>query len=644
MARAHAVALGLVTLAGALAVAAIGGALVVGMSYSEAVDYYLVTNAAIGLVAVPSGYLVLRSLPGHRIGWLLVGLGLAPLASAAAVPLRIHGVAQGWPEPALRLLVTVEMGAWGLGLFFCLPMALLLFPDGRLPGRRWRPVLWYVVLVTVVGSYATGSTPDLGADSYLVLPGHEVAEGLLGFSVLVWPLTIAAPVVRFRRAPPLVRRQLMWLMLAVLVAIGLNVPWAFALHSGAAILFILAFAVIPPAMAIGLVRPDVLDVRLAVARLALYELLTAAVVLLYLGLVALLEMLLSGAGAPVLATVAVALAFNPIRVRLQRAVDRTFYGSARDPVRAMSAVGSQLSGGDLGAILEAVRDSLRVPYAAVEAGDLVVTSGTPGSPLHRIRLADRDGDVGALVVGARWGQGRLTAADRGVLELIATPLSVAVRATSLATEVQASRTRVVAAAAEERRRLHRELHDSLGPVLTGAALTADSAAMAAVGDPARAERLATELAAQLRQAIADVRRLVYGLRPPVLDELGLVAALRCQEGRLGHLGLHVETLTRLPVLPAAVEVAAYRIASEAITNVVRHSGASRAVVTLAAESDGLRLVVADDGPTHAPGDWAQGVGLESIRQRVKDLGGDCEAGPTPDGGRVSVLLPLQVGS
>jgi signal transduction histidine kinase len=135
-----------------------------------------------------------------------------------------------------------------------------------------------------------------------------------------------------------------------------------------------------------------------------------------------------------------------------------------------------------------------------------------------------------------------------------------------------------------------------------------------------------------------VRRIVYGLRPPVLDEVGLVGALRRQEGQLGRLALDVDAPGDLPVLPAAVEVAAYRVASEAVTNVARHARATHAVVSLRAEPDCLRLVVTDDG--RADAGWTAGVGLRSMEERVAEVGGRFVAGPTPTGGRVEAVLPL----
>lgn len=302
-------------------------------------------------------------------------------------------------------------------------------------------------------------------------------------------------------------------------------------------------------------------------------------------------------------------------------------------------MGERLADEDLQSVVEWLREALRVPYASIAAGDRqLAAAGEPPQHQYVTTLRHQGQVLGVLTVGARWGERDLSAADRRLLALLAQPLSVAVRASLLARQLQETSTRVREAATEERRRLHRELHDSLGPVLTGAALKADSVALSALSDPLRAERLGGELSAQLREAIADVRRLVYGLRPPVLDEMGLVAALQRQQDSLGEVDLDVRAPTGLPPLPAAVEVAAYRVASEAVTNVVRHTSAHHVVLSLAVEATRLRLTVVDDGGSCGP--WNPGVGLQSMRQRVLDLGGHYEAGPTDQGGRVAVLLPL----
>lgn len=634
------VALGLFITAVALAAVAVVGALWVGLDRAAVLSTYLLTNTAIGLSAAPCGLLIARARPRNPIGWLFLVLAIAPLLTAAAAPFLDPGPAAGWPEWSNRLISTVFMFSWPWGVFVALPIVLQLFPTGRPVSPAWRLGIWFTLATGVLGAYGTGPDPEMGGSPYLVFPGHEVIESLLPLTVVVWPVSIASLVVRYRRGDEVTRRSVLWLLLAVLVALGLNLPWAFSDHVGGEILLLLAFPLIPIASTIAVLRLHLFDVRLVVSRVLLYELLTVGAVTVYLGLVALLERALRGTGTPVLATVAVALLFNPARTRLQRAIDSVMYGAGRDPARAVTELGPRLAGTDLESILDGLREALRLPYAVIDIDGHRVTSGHPtdGQVLHGIPLLHGAEAIGQLEVAARWGERRLPAPDRALLDVLGPPLAVAARATLLAEELRASRERLVRATEEERRRLHRELHDSLGPVLTGAALTADSAALAAPTDAARAERLASELAGQLRQAIVEVRRIVYGLRPPVLDQLGLVGALRQHQGWLGQLELTVDAPQALPPLPAAVEVAAYRIATEAVTNVVRHAHAHHTVISLRANGGRLDLSVSDDGASSTG--WIPGVGLASIRERATEVGGQCEVGPTRNGGRVAVALPL----
>ena len=199
----------------------------------------------------------------------------------------------------------------------------------------------------------------------------------------------------------------------------------------------------------------------------------------------------------------------------------------------------------------------------------------------------------------------------------------------------------IAAREEERRRLRRELHDGLGPTLTGIAFAADAAANPIDTDPG-VERLLTSLRRDSRTALADVRRIVDDLRPPALDELGLVGALRQRadqfswraDGASVHVQLDVPD--EVPALPAAIEVATYRIATEALTNVVRHSRATGAVVRLRCD-ERLDLSITDDGPPN--GAWAPGVGLHAMRERAAELGGSFRAGPSPTGWPGAGFLP-----
>ena len=253
--------------------------------------------------------------------------------------------------------------------------------------------------------------------------------------------------------------------------------------------------------------------------------------------------------------------------------------------------------------------------------------------------------LGELVVQLRPGESRAAVADRRVLDLLAGPISVAGRAGLLADELGRSREQAINAREEERRRLRRDLHDGLGPVLTGVVLNAEAALRLVESDPTRSAELIGALREQASGALTDIRRLVYDLRPPALDSLGLVGALQeyamllTRRADGAPLAVHVRATTAIPDLPAAVEVASYRIVTEALTNVTRHSSASSATVTLAVEGSVLVVTVDDDG-LNLRGGWQPGVGLTSIQERTAELGGQCTIQTDRTGGRITVRLPM----
>ena len=255
----------------------------------------------------------------------------------------------------------------------------------------------------------------------------------------------------------------------------------------------------------------------------------------------------------------------------------------------------------------------------------------------------RGARVGTLIVRLRRGEHRLHDSDRHTLELISTPLAVALHATALREQVQHARTATVEAGAAERVRLQRELHDGLGPALTSVTFQADAASNLIRRDADAAERLLQDVRAELRLALDDLRRVVYGLRPIELATLGLLGAARERAGAMSRddrrrLGVEVVAPERLPALSPAVELAAYRIVTEALTNVVRHSDATACVVTLSAEED-LLVCVRDNG--HAPASWRSGVGLLSITERAEELGGSAWAKPGDGGWEVVARLPVR---
>jgi signal transduction histidine kinase len=251
----------------------------------------------------------------------------------------------------------------------------------------------------------------------------------------------------------------------------------------------------------------------------------------------------------------------------------------------------------------------------------------------------QDEVIGRLLAGRR-GTQRFRASDRRLLADLARQAGVAAHAVQLTLALQRSRAALVTAREEERRRLRRDLHDGLGPALSGVTLGLHAATANVRRDPDHAVSQLTALQGQMQDAVADIRRLVYGLRPPALDELGLALAIRREAARLegGGLTIEVEVVPeQLGQLPAAVEAAAYRIASEALTNVSRHAGATHCVVRLSRGRE-LAVEVRDDG--RGMDGRPAGVGLAGMRERAAELGGVCRVEALEPGTRVFARLPI----
>jgi signal transduction histidine kinase len=547
-----------------------------------------------------------------------------------------------------------------------IPLALVLFPDGRLPGRGWRWLVVAIGLGGVIWTCAGVLDPYGGLTAEIGIPGYPAWAG---FRQIVWFLAVGSVLVvgtyagalvalllRYRRAPDQVRRQMLWLLQALVVIIASSIVEQ-VLGIQSLILGVLPILLIPLAITIAVLRHQLLDIRLVVSRSVLYLLLTGAVIAGYLALVTVLEATVRrqvSLNSSVVATLVIALAFNPVRVWLQRLVQRAFYGARKDPVRAIAEVGAHLgkvgvsAGSGLPGVLEALCRVMRFPAAAIVVdGNQIAMYGEPPAARHAITLRSGHNVLGELLVGLRAGEHRLDATDEKVLTLLTAPLAVAVQAGRLAEELQDSRERVISGREEERRRIRRDLHDGLGPVLTGVVLNADAARLLLESDPDRSAALLAGLRDQTIGAIEEIRRLVYELRPPALDGMGLVGALREYAATLSRrsdgaaLTVTLDAPQALPELPAAVEVAAYRIATEALTNVVRHSSATAAELRLGIDSHRLWLSVRDNGGNGADSDgWQPGVGLTSIQERTAELGGECEIRHDHTGALVSVSLPL----
>jgi len=354
-------------------------------------------------------------------------------------------------------------------------------------------------------------------------------------------------------------------------------------------------------------RHRVYGIEAVLNRALVYASLSVVVAAVYgivVGAVALSGGPVSGMGA-FLAALLAALAVAPARQRVQRSVNRFLYGDRDDPYVVVSWLGGQVetagsAQGLLEGLLEALADALRLPYTALvltePAGgpSRVFGHGQPTSAVESFPLVHQGEDIGRLVVSLRSGQTSLDRHERDLLTGVARQMAVAAANVAPTEQLLRSRERIVNAAEDERRRLRRDLHDGLGPILTAAASKIDAAGNFLRRDPDKVAALLGDIRSQLSEGLVDLRRLVHALRPPALDELGLLEALREMAAR-APLPVTVDLPPALPTLPPAVEAAAYRIAAEAINNAARHTHATHC--SLQVRCDGtFALEVRDDGP------------------------------------------------
>jgi len=335
------------------------------------------------------------------------------------------------------------------------------------------------------------------------------------------------------------------------------------------------------------------------------------------------------------ATVVCGILWNPLLRVIQRVSDGVLFGFRPDALTAAQRVAVSI-GDDPTAAIRAIQEGLVLPYAALAlAGEDQIEVGTPTDHRRIFPIDFNNEHIGELAVGIRSGDLGLSRDDERVLTLSLPLLVQTIRARSQAASLQRARVATASAREEERRRLRRDLHDGLGPRLTGIAFTADAARLAAANDAATP--MLDRIRREAEMAINEIRELAYGLRPPALDELGLLGALKVKTDAFHGLPIDI-VASDLPALPAAVEVAAYRIVMEALTNVAKHSGATRAKVELRMGEDCLTMDISDNGDAGA--EWVPGIGLTSMRERASELGGTVTYRGTPTGSTVTADLPL----
>lgn len=603
---------------------------------------------------------------------LVVAGGL--LGSTLAVVAGVPALAMATGGPALWLYHLNTIGAYAV-VWGALPVFALLLPGDRRVSRRvlvgsgmGAPLATLVVIV-LSGLRADdwmGWLADVTVGTTAIVAATLLVCGILG--VLAY----------LRSDSPAARARHLWVgagtVLTVLLGlVGWHLPQVVLGHSllpaGALGLSGLPFIV---GIGVALRRHRLFDIERLANRSLIYLAVTAILVSGYAILVALLAGVLglSGGVAAALAAAVAAVALAPLLRLAKQGVNRLMYGDRDDPAGVLARLGSRMQAvmlpdDVLPVVVETVAASLRLPYVAIDlaepptsgggdpangdrvSGDrafrTVAEHGIPGARQHSEPLTHHGTVVGRLRVSDRGPDDPLDGADLSLLAALTVEIGPAVQAVLLHQDLLRSRAEVVALREDERRRLRRDLHDGLGPALAAIGLKA-GLARREVSDGSAAYALLGEIDTEVKAGLGGIRRLVEGLRPPALDELGLLGALRSRAASLAG-GLDVVVDGAVPDgLPAAVETAAYRIAVEAMTNAVRHSAGSHCSVRVGTNRGELVVEVNDDGtgldPARRPG-----VGLRSMRERAGELGGTLATGPgaTGSGTVVTARLPLMLG-
>lgn len=597
-------------------------------------------------VAVLIGLLVLRA-HQPRIGWLLVAHGIC-----FGMMLTLRG------ESAHGLGLVVDQLAAGTWVFLFLWLVLIAYvlPDGHTGSRFWRR--WVRLgLLGVVGFLvgAAGDAPSFrdahhGTDPPLPwLPAP--VSGLLGvigllLTVLLFVGSVVAVRARLGRASGEIRVQLLWLVWgATSLPTALVLAWIghFVFDDSPVIVdfaLVLAAVGLPVTIGVAILRHRLFDIQVVLSRTLTYGALVLAVVTLYALLLFGADRLLGDSAAGgLLAVGIVAVAVHPAYALLRGRIERWVYGYRSDPAAALRRLGASVESADpvhlIDTISVSVAEALNADRAWVEDHGAQASNDPRAIRVPLVHRGDCIGDLAVEVPAGRTP----SAADTALLHDLASQAAVTVRAAQLAGEVHASRLRIVTAREEERRRLRRDLHDGVGPSL--AAILLKLRAAQSRTDEGERNALLAEIRDETKAAITEIRRAVDDLRPPAIDEVGLIGAIRQRAAALSTEGLEYRVCgpAGLPALPAAVEVAAFRIVCEAMANVAKHSGASRCSVEL--ELDGtLGLTVSDNGRGNAQ-PTGSGVGWPSMKERAAELGGACTIGARAEGGLVvRAVLPL----
>jgi signal transduction histidine kinase len=623
------------------------------------------------------GWLIDRKLPRHTIAFLFL-----VMAYSSAVLILVEG--RGLLEALLpaqysplidSAMLVLGNTMWLPGVYIPLFLMPLYFPTGRLLSPHWRLLVVFIG-INLAWTIITASLrpwPWLAYD----IPGTRAINGISGsepFFDAIWtlsgilflpvfPLVGLAAFLRYRRSQGIERIQMKWPILAILCFFGISVilllvPKLIDTSAQSGYVLIWGMAMLfPISIGIAILRHGLWDIDIIINRVLVYLSLTALIVGAYIVIAGMFSVLFrsqTNALGSLVAAGIIAMLFQPLRDWLQRRVNLLLYGERDDPAAVLTRLAHQLETTDtqtdiLPNLVQTIAYTLKIPHVAiwlpisVEQMEPVAVWGKAPAYIQTMPLTYQKETIGQLVVAPRGPQEKFTRHEQELLATIAALTATTVRAVQLSDELRRSRLRIVTAREDERRRLRRDLHDGLGPQLASQTLGLEAVTQLMPANPEKAQALLSSLKLQAQEAIRDVRRLVYDLRPPALDDLGLIGALQqsASQYETGLLRFDFDMPATLPELPAAVETAVYRIALEAMTNVVHHAQATLCRVRLFCTDAHVIIEVHDNGQGLSQNHHS-GVGLQAMRERTTELNGQFLLESMPGGGtRVQARLPRE---
>lgn len=626
-----------------------------GIPISAYAIYMLSLSSILVCAYIGVGALIFLARPNDRMALLSAFI---LVASGVTWPNTLESL-KAYPNSSSILALLIGMiGTLGFTLFFWLAY---LFPSGSfVPRWTWIPAAFFLLSVSLINLF-----PNTVFD---INTWHPVLNYGLFLGIIA--TMIFAPVYRYRKvSTPVQRQQLRWIAFSLVIGlttfailgIAGNIS-SFISNDVAGSIFaltadtilMLALLLFPIAVGISIMRYRLWNIDIIINRSILYGTLTVLIIAAYMLIVSSLGILLHSDSNQIISLIAagfVAVIFQPLRERLQRIVNRLVYGQRDEPFKILQHLGqivelTPVNENSLNTLVNTISQALNFPYVAIEITygkrkEILTSCGIETINSQRFPLVHQAVHMGDLLVSPRTGEHNLSSIDTDLLSTISRQAGAIVHAIQLKTDLQRSRERLVISREEERRRIRRNLHDGLGPVIASLAMQADHAREFLHRDPDQTEKMLVDIMTKTQGVISEIRRLVYDLRPPALDELGLLGALRAYASQLQQ-KTNVEIIAPefMPALPAAVEVAVFRIAQEALNNVVRHSNAHQCRLHLSF-SDQLQMEICDDG-VGLPANAGTGLGLVSMRERAEELGGEFTVESVDIGGtRILVKLPFK---